>query len=200
VIIRDNPLAADERRGIAAAICEAFGGRPQDWHATENYWVGHMYSWLRNFAPATYYSHRPYGAPEMAGFVPIDKLKETVRYLREYEAAHQEEFDRLDVRIKCYDVYFSRNGAFVWIDTLYPEQDAEAWEYGVNLRDTYAEDLCSQFMSPGGILQTLAPIVMPKLGPGFEFLKFIKAQMDPNFILNPGVLLLQPDQAQEAGK
>jgi FAD/FMN-containing dehydrogenase len=195
IIVRDNPLAADERRGIAAAICESFGGRPQDWHATESYWVGHMYSWLRNFPPDTYYSHRPYGAPEMAGFVPITRLKDVIGYLREVEASRREEFARLDVRVKGYDVYFSRNGAFLWIDTLYPEQDPEAWQYGIDLRATYAEDLCSQSMSPGGILQALAPIIMPKLGAGFEFLKFLKAQLDPNYILNPGVLLLQPDEA-----
>ncbi len=200
IIIRDNPLAAEERRSIAAAICESFGGRPQDWHATESYWVGHMYSWLRNFAPETYYSHRPYGAPEMAGFVPTLKVKDAIRYLRDYEESHREEFARLDVRIKCYDVYFSRNGAFLWIDTLYPEQDAAAWQYGIDLRATYAEDLCNQFMSPGGVLQALAPIIMPKLGPGFEFLKFLKAQLDPNYILNPGVLLLQPEEMQEIAK
>jgi FAD/FMN-containing dehydrogenase len=200
IIIRDNPLAADERRGIAAAICESFGGKPLDWHATESYWVGHMYSWLRNYPPETYYSHRPYGAPEMAGFVPTQKVKDTIRYLREYEVSHREEFAELDIRIKCYDVYFSPNGAFVWIDTLYPEEDPESWQYGVNLRATYAEDLCSQFMSPGGILQALAPVIMPKLGPGFEFLKFLKAQLDPNYILNPGVLLLQPEGSQEVKK
>jgi hypothetical protein len=55
-------------------------------------------------------------------------------------------------------------------------------------------------MSPGGILQALAPIIMPKLGPGFEFLKFLKSQLDPNYILNPGVLLLQPEEMQEMAK
>jgi FAD/FMN-containing dehydrogenase len=31
---------------------------------------------------------------------------------------------------------------------------------------------------------------MPKLVNGYEFMRFLKKQMDPNGILNPGVLLL----------
>jgi len=34
---------------------------------------------------------------------------------------------------------------------------------------------------------------MTKLGAGFEFIKFLKRSMDPNFILNPGVLYLEPE-------
>jgi FAD/FMN-containing dehydrogenase len=48
-------------------------------------------------------------------------------------------------------------------------------------------------MSPGGILQAIAPEVMTKLGPGFELIKLLKRSMDPNYILNPGVLYLQPE-------
>jgi hypothetical protein len=48
-------------------------------------------------------------------------------------------------------------------------------------------------MSPGGILQAIAPEVMTKLGTGFEFIKLLKGTLDPNYILNPGVLYLEPE-------
>jgi hypothetical protein len=48
-------------------------------------------------------------------------------------------------------------------------------------------------MSPGGILQAIAPEVMTKMGAGFELIKLLKRTMDPNYILNPGVLYLEPE-------
>ena len=106
--------------------------------------------------------------------------------LRKDAIDHADEFERYDIRIKCYDVYFSSNAAFIWIDTLYPELDDEAWRYGLALRSRYTDELCRRYMSPGGILQAIAPEVMTKLGAGFEFIKLLKRSLDPNFILNPG--------------
>jgi hypothetical protein len=54
-----------------------------------------------------------------------------------------------------------------------------------------------RYMSPGGILQALAPVVMPKLGAGFELMKALKRTLDPNYILNPGVLLLEPEDTPQ---
>ncbi len=91
------------------------------------------------------------------------------------------------------DVYFSNNAAFIWIDTLYPELDDEAWKYGLALRSRYTDELCRRYLSPGGILQAIAPEVMTKLGAGFDFIKHLKRSLDPNFILNPGVMYLEPE-------
>ena len=193
IVVRDSRVASEERIRVAEAVCESFGGHPLDSNATRLYWVDHMYSWLRNTPPAHYYGNRPFMCPEVAGFMPTEKVKDAIAYLRNDAIEHAQELDKYDIRIKCYDVYFSGNAAFIWIDTLYPELDDEAWEYGLALRSRYTDELCRRYMSPGGILQAIAPEVMTKLGAGFDFLEHLKRSLDPNFILNPGVMYLQPE-------
>jgi FAD/FMN-containing dehydrogenase len=193
IVVRDARQAAQERLRVVEAVCESFGGHPLDSNATRLYWTGHMYSWLRNTPPAQYYGNRPFMCPEVAGFMPTDKVKDAIAYLRNDAIEHAEEFDRYDIRVKCYDVYFSRNAAFIWIDTLYPELEEESWKYGLALRARYTDELCRRYMSPGGILQAIAPEVMTKLGTGFEFIKLLKRTLDPNFVLNPGVMYLEPE-------
>jgi FAD/FMN-containing dehydrogenase len=193
IVVRDSHPAAQERLRVAQAVCETVGGHPLDGEATRLYWTGHMYSWLRNTPPAHYYGNRPFMCPEVAGFMPTESVKDAIHFLRQDAIAHAEEFERHDIRIKCYDVYFSNNAAFIWIDTLYPELDQEAWRYGLALRSRYTDELCRRYMSPGGILQAIAPEVMTKMGTGFDFIKFLKRSMDPNYVLNPGVLYLEPE-------
>ena len=127
--------------------------------------------------------------------MPTDKVKDTIAYLRQDAIDHADEFAKYDIRIKCYDVYFSSNAAFIWIDTLFPELEKESWQYGLALRSRYTDELCRRHMSPGGILQAVAPEVMTKLGAGFDFIKHLKHSLDPNFILNPGVMYLQPEDS-----
>jgi hypothetical protein len=193
IVVRDSRPASGERLRVAEAVCESFDGHPLDSNATRLYWTGHMYSWLRNTPPAHYYGNRPFMCPEVAGFMPTDKVKDAIAFLRTDAEEHAEEFERYDIRIKCFDVYFSNNAAFIWIDTLYPELEDESWQYGLALRSRYTDELCRRYMSPGGILQAIAPEVMTKLGSGFGLLKLLKRTMDPNFILNPGVLYLEPE-------
>jgi FAD/FMN-containing dehydrogenase len=188
IVIRDGKAAAEERLAAAHSICSAFNGLRLDEKATERYWVHHMYSWLRNTPPEVYYSDRPYTCPEATAFIPTQRVKDAMRYLKDYEAEHAEEFARHGIRIKAYDVYYSRNAAFIWIDTLFPELDAEAWQYGVKMRADYSEYLWSRYGSPGGILAPLAEHIMPKLGGSTELMKVLKQTLDPNGILNPGIL------------
>lgn len=195
IVVRDSRVAAQERLRVTEAVCESFGGHPLDNNATRLYWEGHMYSWLRNTPPAHYYGNRPFTCPEVAGFMPTDKVKDTIAYLRQDAIDHADEFAKYDIRIKCYDVYFSSNAAFIWIDTLFPELEKESWQYGLALRSRYTDELCRRHMSPGGILQAVAPEVMTKLGAGFDFIKHLKHSLDPNFILNPGVMYLQPEDS-----
>lgn len=193
IVVRDSRVSAQERLRVCEAVCESFSGIPLDSNATRLYWEGHMYSWLRNTPPDHYYGNRPFMCPEVAGFMPTDKVKDTIAFLRADAVEHADEFAKYDIRVKCYDVYFSRNAAFLWLDTLYPELEKESWEYGLALRSRYTDELCRRYMSPGGILQAIAPEVMTKLGAGFDFMKFLKRSIDPNYILNPGIMYLEPE-------
>ena len=190
VIIRDSLVEAARRKQISKAVCELFHGMQQDSQATRLYWTEHMYSWLRNDGPSTYYGSRPYYCPEVAGFVPTQSLKEIIPALNGYIADTQTDWDRVGMVVKGFDVYFSRNSAFLWVDTLYNESSQEAHEYGLKVRRDISELLFSKWMSPGGIVAGIAPYIMDKLGPAYKLMQTIKESLDPHHILNPGVLML----------
>ncbi len=193
VVIRDNKDEAGRRKNACKVICDSFHGIQRDSNATKLYWTEHMYSWLRNDSPNTYYGSRPYYCPEVAGFVPTQSLKEIIPTLNKYISDTQEDWDRAGMRVKGFDVYFSRNGGFLWVDTLYPELNKESHEYGLKVRADVSNILFNKWMSPGGIVAGIAPHIMPKLGNTFTLLKSLKAALDPNSILNPGVLMLGGD-------
>ena len=190
IIVRDRVPAAEIRVREAEAICASHGGRPRPAEGTRHYWEEHMYSWLRNTAPGPYYSDRPFFCPEVAGFVATDQLKNAVSIFREMKAEREAEFAEFGIRVKGLDTYFSQNGAYLWIDTLYDERREDAYAYGLKLRGEIAERMFTEGgMSPGGLGSGVAPYIMPKLGETFAFLKRLKASMDPNGILNPGLLV-----------
>ena len=186
-IIRDSTVEAERRVRAVQVCCETFQGRLQDSQGTRRYWTEHMYSWLRNTPASAYYGGRPYYCPEVAGFMPTQALKEAIPMLHEY-VANNADFARVGMRVKGFDVYFSPNAAFLWVDTLYPEMDPEAWQVGLGVRAEIAEMLFSRWMSPGGIVAGIAPYIMPRLGTTYALLKTLKAALDSNNILNPGVL------------
>jgi len=196
VIIRDSQTPAAERARTCQAVCESFFGRPQDPEATRRYWQEHMYSWLRNTPPNAYYGGRPYYCPEVAGFLPTQALKQAIPMLHEYVNTNAD-FARAGMRVKGMDVYFTPNAAFLWVDTLYPEMSSEAKQVGLKVRAEIADMLFSRWMSPGGIVSGIAPYIMPRLGTAFELLQTLKGALDPNNILNPGVLMLGTEQDQE---
>lgn len=190
IIIRDSQARAQERRIAACAVCESYNGRRQDPEPTRLYWTEHMYSWLRNTGPGAYYGSRPYYCPEVAGFLPTQALKQAIPMLNQYIEDNREEWDGNGMRVKGFDVYFSRNAAFLWVDTLYNESNPQAHHYGLKVRRDISEMLFSRWMSPGGIVAGIAPYIMSKLGTTFELMQTLKESLDPNHILNPGVLML----------
>ncbi len=119
--------------------------------------------------------------------MPTEALKEAIPMLHEYVANHPK-FARVGMVVKGFDVYFSPNAAFLWVDTLYPEMDEQARQVGLEVRAEIAELLFSRWMSPGGIVAGMAPYIMPRLGATYHFLQRLKEVLDPNHILNPGVL------------
>ena len=189
IIVRGDATPTAERLARAKAVCEARGGRRVSADGTRSYWEEHMYSWLRNTPPGPYYSDRPYFCPEVAGFVSTQGLKRAIGLFREFVQEHREEFDRFGIRIKGVDAYFSRNGAFLWIDTLYDERREDAWEYGLRLRAQIADLMFSEGMSPGGIGAGLTPLIMPRLGAYSGLVETLKRTLDPKGVLNPGVLV-----------
>ncbi|MDD5367916.1 MAG: FAD-binding and (Fe-S)-binding domain-containing protein [Anaerolineaceae bacterium] len=193
MIIRDSSNEVQERRQACKIICESHHGMKQDAGATGRYWTEHMYSWLRNDAPSTYYGSRPYYCPEVAGFVPTQSLKEIIPALNQYIDDTSVEWNQNGMRVKGFDVYFSRNGGFLWVDTLYNESKPEVHQYGLKVRRDIANLLFSKWMSPGGIVAGLAPYIMPKLGTSYQLMQTLKDALDKNHILNPGVLMLAGD-------
>lgn len=204
MIIRDSKTRTEERKQACRVICQSHRGIEQDAIATKRYWTEHMYSWLRNDGPSTYYGSRPYYCPEVAGFLPTQSLKEAIPALNQYIKDSQTAWDAHGMHVKGFDVYFSRNGGFLWVDTLYLESDAETHRYGLKVRQDIAELMFNKWMSPGGIVAGIAPYIMPKLGTSFKLMQELKNSLDPNNILNPGVLMLggKPSLGaiQETGK
>jgi FAD/FMN-containing dehydrogenase len=190
IVVRDRAITAEARVHEADAICSSHHGRPRSAEGTRHYWEEHMYSWLRNTAPGPYYSDRPYFCPEVAGFVSTQQLKRAIDIFREMKADREQEFAQYGIRVKGLDSYFARNGAYLWIDTLYDERRDDAFEYGLKLRADIAERMFTEGgMSPGGLGAGVAPHIMPKLGETYAFLTRLKTSMDPNGILNPGLLV-----------
>jgi Fe-S oxidoreductase/FAD/FMN-containing dehydrogenase len=190
MIIRDTEIQANARKKTCQTICETFHGREADSNATRLYWENHMYSWLRNDSPNTYYGSRPYYCPEVAGFVRTQDLNEVIPALNKYIADTKAEWDGHGMVVKGFDVYFSRNGGFLWVDTLAREDIPESHRYGLKVRKDVSELLFNKWMSPGGIVAGIAPYIMEKLGTSFDLMKALKKTMDPNNIMNPGVLML----------
>jgi FAD/FMN-containing dehydrogenase len=174
------------------SICEAGGGKELDNTGTRNYWKTHnvMYSWLRWKDPKIYYARKgiPYFCPEIFGFLPllrlIDMSEAFWKYWNENDAVK-----KINALFKGFDVYFSRNGGYLWIDTLYSYLNKEAREVGFQVR----RDLYDMLLDHGGAPATIgggeiAERVMSRLTDYHYFLKGLKKAVDPNRILNPGVL------------
>lgn len=190
MVIRDSHARAEERLRACEVVCETFNGRRQDPEPTRRYWSEHMYSWLRNTGPGAYYGSRPYYCPEVAGFLPTQALKEAIPALNQYVQDNLGDWQKHGIVIKGFDVYFSRNAGFLWVDTLYNESDPEAHRYGLKIRADISEMLFSRWMSPGGIVAGVAPYIMNKLGQTYGLMQTLKDALDPQHLLNPGVLML----------
>lgn len=175
------------------SICQTGRGRELHNTGTRNYWKTHnvMYSWLRWKDPKTYYARKgiPYFCPEVFGYLSIPKLVEMSEAFWNYWKEHEAHLREVNALFKCFDVYFSKNGGYLWIDTLYSYVDKEAVEYGFKVR----RDLYDILLRHGGAPATIgggeiAKYVMSQL-PGYhKFLKTLKSAIDPDRILNPGVL------------
>jgi FAD/FMN-containing dehydrogenase len=190
IVVRDRVCSAEARIHEAEAICESHRGRPRPAEGTRHYWEEHMYSWLRNTGPSAYYSDRPFFCPEVAGFVSTQGLKTAIALFRSMKEEREAEFVEQGIRVKGVDAYFSRNGAYLWIDTLYDERSDAAWTYGMKLRGEIAERMFTEGrMSPGGLGAGISPHIMPKLGAAYDLLRLVKQTLDPNGILNPGLLV-----------
>jgi FAD/FMN-containing dehydrogenase len=115
---------------------------------------------------------------------------DAVALFRAMKAEREAEFERFGIRVKGVDAYFARNGAYLWIDTLYDERRADAWAYGMRLRGELAERMFTDGgMSPGGLGAGIAPHILPKLGTSYALLRAAKGLLDPRGILNPGLLV-----------
>jgi hypothetical protein len=173
--------------------CETGEGKEEDNNGTKNYWKTHnvMYSWLRWRDPKTYYARKgiPYFCPEVFGYLPVPRLVDMSEAFWKYWKEHAPQLKKANALFKGFDVYFSRNGGYLWIDTLYSYVDKEAYELGFQVR----RDLYDILLNKGGGPATvgggeMAKYIMSRLPEYHSFMSLLKKTVDPNRILNPGVL------------
>lgn len=175
------------------SICETYGGRKIDNTGTRNYWKTHnvMYSWLRWKDPKTYYARKgiPYFCPEIFGFLPLPKLVDISEAFWNYWSEHETQIKKHNALVKGFDVYFSKNGGYLWIDTLYSYVDKEAFEFGLQVQKDLYEMLLDYGGAPGTVGSgEIAERIMSRLVGYHDFLRKLKKAIDPNRILNPNVL------------
>ena len=172
-------------------ICLAYGGVEEDTTGTRNYWRSHnvMYSWLRWEDPKEYYRRGdiPVFCPEASGFLTFSGLLKLTKLFWEYWSKLKN--SKYSPILKGFDIYYSRNGGYLWIDILFSLLDPGALDFGLKVRSTLYEML----LSCGGAPATIgggehAKKIMSRLGAYYRVLKLIKRSLDPKNILNPGAL------------
>lgn len=193
VIVTGDVRDTELKRDTIKSECKTGRGKELDNAGTKNYWKTHnvMYSWLRWRDPKTYYARKgiPYFCPEVFGYLPTPQLVEMSQAFWQYWKANEPELTKINALFKGFDVYFSKNGGYLWIDTLYSYLDKEAFESGFRIR----KDLFEMLLNHGGAPATIgggemAKYIMSRMSSYHGFLKMLKSAFDPHRILNPGVL------------
>ena len=190
VIITGNKNTIGFKKKMADTICKAFGGIPDNPEHTKLFWETYYYSWLRGIPTQFYYVRTgiPYFCPEVNAYFPTRLLPKAYDVFWDYWNSHLDEIKKLGGLLKGIDTFIMYNGGFIWVDPLFPKLNEEAVKYGLKLR----AELFEKFMEIGGcpaaISSHLSPLILPKTGATYEFMKLLKKAIDPNNILNPGVL------------
>ncbi|MHA1861785.1 MAG: FAD-binding oxidoreductase [Candidatus Ranarchaeia archaeon] len=197
-IILDGTVdSVAENSAIAEEINKRSGGKALDNTGTRNYWTSHdvMYSWLRWKDKFQYYrwrsSSRPYFCPEVTAVLPFPELTNFTGAFWKYWNGIRDKREKVGAFLKGFDIYFARGGGSIWIDTLYPADDKEAVDYGFHVQ----KKLFEMVLQYGGSVPLIgagvqARYTIPRLGAYYGLLKTLKKSLDPNRILNPGVLAI----------
>ncbi|MGQ4833721.1 MAG: FAD-binding oxidoreductase [Candidatus Asgardarchaeia archaeon] len=191
LVIRGDSNSVPMKKKMADIICKSFNGIPDNPLDTKRFWETYYYSWLRGL-PTKYYYVRtgiPYYCPGANAYFPITKLAEAYDVFWDYWNSNIDDIKGHGGILKGIDTFISFNGGLIWVDPLFPKLNPDAVEYGFKLR----KELFEKFMDIGGcptaISSALRPIIFSRINKStYEFMKSLKRAIDPNNILNPGVL------------
>jgi len=177
------------KKKLTESICILHNGEPDSPEYVKNFWETYYYSWLRGRDTRQYYiwASEPYFCPEVYGYFPFEQLPKIYDVILD-EWNHNPDIKKYKGILKGVDTFITPNGGFVWFDPLFPKLDPEAVEFGLQFRNR----MFDIFMELGGCPSTMSSatskLILSKTGYTYEFMKLLKKTIDPNNILNPGVL------------
>jgi len=189
IVLTGDANNIEYKKKLAEAICRSYHGERSSAEHAKNFWETYYYSWLRGYPTKQYYvrSGIPYFCPEVNGYFPFEQLPKI------FDAVWEEWNTNPDIKkykglFKAMDTFITRNGGFVWFDPLFPKLDPDAVKFGLQFRNKMLELFMELGGCPAAMSSATSPVILSKIGPTYEFMKLLKKAIDPNNILNPGVL------------
>jgi FAD/FMN-containing dehydrogenase len=180
IVTRGTANRVQENGRAIKELCEKQGGTKIDSHSTSKFWKTHQYSWLRQQSPETWDKKRHWA--ETGGYVSLPQLLKCYgafrKYLRDFS------IEKEKVLLETFDVYVTRNAAFLWIDILYDESDVESWQNAIKVRNKLDEIMFSLGLCPVRVNGSIFPKYMESLR-SRPLLYSLKKALDPKNILNP---------------
>ncbi|MGI6604118.1 MAG: FAD-binding oxidoreductase [bacterium] len=174
-----SQAAAQDLTMKAKETCNNCGGKEIEPFGQE-YYEG------RNDARVKAFGKAGPGWLEVAGFLPIRKYPKVAKVVLDYFAEHQQMLDDLAISWSLGGLLETRS-INIPMALFCNEKNKETWNRMIGVLEELAEIMFAQGVSPYWIGH-LSPFVMWKLGPTYELYKRIKAELDPNNVLNPGML------------
>lgn len=188
-IVITGDFDIDYKKKLAEVICKAHNGEKSDSEHVKNFWETYYYSWVRGLPTKQYYVRNgiPYFCPEVNGYFPFEQLPKI------FDAVWDEWNNNPDIKkhkglFKAMDTFITPSGGFVWFDPLFPKLDPDAVEFGLRFRNKMLELFMELGGCPAAMSSAISELILSRTGYNYEFLKILKKAIDPNNILNPGVL------------
>lgn len=171
--------SAGELTARAKAICFEAGGKEIP-DFGEEYYRG------RNDARVKAFGKAGPGWLEVAGFVPIRRYPEVAKAIFDYMRGFERDLEEIGIKWSLGGLLETRS-INIPFALFCNEANKVAWEQMISVWITVGELMFGHGVSPYWI-GYLSNSIMWRLGPTYELYKRIKKELDPNNILNPGML------------